>query len=64
VEATRQIRQFANCSQIPILALTANAFAEDKARCFDAGMNEFISKPIAPELLFTTLLKWLRGPSS
>ena len=59
LEATRRIRQCAKGSQVPILALTANAFAEDRARCFHAGMNDFISKPIEPELLFATLLKWL-----
>ena len=59
LEATRQIRRLPGHARTPILAMTANAFAEDKARCFDAGMDDFIVKPIAPESLFTTLLHWL-----
>jgi signal transduction histidine kinase/ActR/RegA family two-component response regulator len=59
LEATRRIRQMPDCAHIPILAMTANAFAEDKARCLEAGMNDFITKPVDPEILFGTLLKWL-----
>jgi two-component system sensor histidine kinase/response regulator len=39
--------------------MTANAFNEDKERCFDAGMNDFLIKPMNPDTLFYTLLKWL-----
>ncbi|PKO94233.1 MAG: hypothetical protein CVU16_04075, partial [Betaproteobacteria bacterium HGW-Betaproteobacteria-10] len=46
-------------AKTPILAMTANAFAEDKARCFAAGMDDFMTKPMVPELLFSTLLKCL-----
>lgn len=59
LEATQLIRKMPRRGSIPILAMTANAFAEDKAKCLDAGMNEFISKPVTPEVLYATLLKWL-----
>jgi len=65
VEATRRIRATAGSKQIPIVAMTANAFAEDKARCFNAGMNDFIAKPFDPDALFATVLKWLsRDPAN
>jgi CheY-like chemotaxis protein len=39
--------------------MTANAFASDRQRCFEAGMNDFISKPVVPEDLLAMLAKWL-----
>jgi nitrogen fixation negative regulator NifL len=59
LEATRRIRELSGCRQIPIIAMTANAFAEDKARCLAAGMDDFLVKPFDPETLFAVLLRWL-----
>ena len=59
LEATRRIRALPTGAAQTIIAMTANTFAEDKARCFDAGMDDFIGKPIDPESFFATLLKWL-----
>ena len=58
LEATRQIRKLPNGQTVPILAMTANAFADDRQRCMDAGMDDFIAKPVDPDILFATLLKW------
>jgi hemerythrin-like metal-binding protein len=60
LEATRRIRALPNGGSRPILAMTANAFVEDKKRCIDAGMNDFVIKPVDPEVLFSIVLKWLR----
>ena len=59
LEATRQIRAIRDPLSTPILAMTANAFAEDKARCLAAGMNDFLVKPFDPEALFSSLIRWL-----
>lgn len=58
LDATRQIRQLPGHESTPILAMTANAFAENKDQCFDAGMDDFIAKPVKLEILYATLLKW------
>jgi len=59
LEATRQIRQLPGCRETPIIAMTANVFAEDKARCSEAGMTDFLAKPFDPGTLFATLLRAL-----
>jgi signal transduction histidine kinase/HPt (histidine-containing phosphotransfer) domain-containing protein/ActR/RegA family two-component response regulator len=57
--ATRAIRALPGWGQRPIVALTANAYDEDRTACLEAGMNDFVAKPVEPESLFATLLKWL-----
>ncbi len=59
LDATRRIRQMPGNQRTPILAMTANAFAEDKARCLEAGMDDFITKPVVPERLYAALAEWL-----
>ncbi len=60
LQATRKIRQLEDKASLPILAMTANATAEDRKLCVDAGMNDYMSKPVDPEVLYSTLLFWLR----
>ena len=65
LQATRELRQPGSGvldPAVPVIALTANAFAEDRARSFAAGMNDFLTKPVDPRRLFDTLAKWLRPP--
>jgi signal transduction histidine kinase/CheY-like chemotaxis protein len=59
VAATTAIRLLANGRRVPILALTANAFAEDRKKCLDAGMNDHLGKPVQPAELFRMILYWL-----
>ncbi len=59
LDATRAIRRSAVDPQVPILAMTANAFAEERERCLDAGMNDHVAKPVVAEHLFSTLHFWL-----
>ncbi|MDP2805966.1 MAG: response regulator, partial [Gallionellaceae bacterium] len=57
--ATQQIRQLPAWAHKPIIAMTANAFDEDRRACIEAGMNDFVAKPVEPSMLYSTLLKWL-----
>ena len=59
LEATRAIRAAGLNRATPIVAMTANAYDEDRQRCLAAGMNAHIGKPVSPPLLFATLLDWL-----
>jgi CheY-like chemotaxis protein len=59
VEATIAIRTLPKYAKTPILAITANAFDEDRQICVDAGMNDHLAKPINSESLYQTLLAWL-----
>jgi two-component system, sensor histidine kinase and response regulator len=59
IEATRRIRSLLGASCPPIIAMTASAFVEDRKRCLDAGMIDYIAKPVDPPVLFKTLLRWL-----
>ena len=63
VEATKAIRAESLNSTTPILAMTANAFDEDRQICLAAGMNDHIAKPVDPQRLFETLLAWLERGS-
>lgn len=66
VEATRALRADSLNRDTPVVAMTANAYEEDRQLCFAAGMNEHLSKPVQPEILYQTLLHWLsrRQPES
>jgi CheY-like chemotaxis protein len=57
--ATRRIRAMERCQHLPIVAMTAYAMAGDRDKSLAAGMNDHITKPIAPEQLFRTLIKWI-----
>ena len=58
-DATGHIREDAAFNDLPVIAMTANALAGDREKCLQAGMNDYVSKPIEPEKLFLTLLKWI-----
>ncbi|WP_343732817.1 ATP-binding protein [Duganella sp.] len=57
--ATRRIRAMERCKHLPIVAMTAYAMAGDRDKSIAAGMNDHVTKPIVPEQLFRTLIKWI-----
>ena len=58
--ATRLLRRDPRLQKFPIIAMTAHALVEERQRCLDAGMNDHVSKPIEPDNLFATLLRWAK----
>ncbi len=58
-QATRAIRSEKRFRRLPIIAMTAHAMAGDREKCFQAGMNDYISKPVIPERLFAVLKGWI-----
>jgi PAS domain S-box-containing protein len=59
MEATRTIRRHFDAARLPVIAMTANAFGEDRTACLAAGMNDHIGKPVDPNTLFEVVLRWL-----
>ena len=64
IQAAREIRSNEKFGSLPIVALTANAMEDDRQRCLAAGMNDFIAKPIKPEILYRKILKWAQCPAT
>ena len=75
LEATRRLRQVASLATLPVIALTAGALAQERERAFQAGMNDFLSKPLDPEALIRTVrqqvervrgapLPWVSAPEA
>ena len=58
--ATKLLRRAPRFQKLPIIAMTAHALVEERQRCLDAGMNDHVSKPIDPDNLFSTLMRWVR----
>jgi PAS domain S-box-containing protein len=63
-EATRLIRQHAERGNIPIIAMTAHAFEQERQRCVAAGMNDHVTKPVEPAKLVATVARWTKGDGS
>ena len=60
-QATRAIRKETQFKDLPIIAMTAHAMTRDRERCIEAGMDDYVAKPIEPDILFSTLTKWVRS---
>jgi CheY-like chemotaxis protein len=63
-EAMRRLRSEKRFAKLPVLALTAKAMKGERERCMEAGASDYLSKPVEPEKLLTTLAQWLRSGAS
>ncbi|MEI6335005.1 MAG: PAS domain S-box protein, partial [Methylococcaceae bacterium] len=63
LQAIRAIRVLPKWAKKPILVMTAGVFDEDRRACLEVGMNDFVAKPVEPDLFYSTLLKWLSPPA-
>jgi len=59
LEATRALRRIDRLAGLPVVAMTANAMDQDRLKCIEAGMNDFLVKPIDPQALCAMLLRWI-----
>lgn len=64
ITATRELRKIERLTNLPIVAMTANAMEQDRRKCMDAGMNDFLVKPIDPPEMWAMLLRWVKPRSS
>ncbi|MFN7053726.1 MAG: response regulator, partial [Gemmobacter sp.] len=62
IEATKRIRQLWSSDRLPVIAMTAHAYAEERQKCLDAGMDDHIAKPVDPAILVQVLNHRLRAP--
>lgn len=60
LEATQLVRANPHLLELPIIAMTANASLSDKEACLNAGMNDYVTKPIDPDLLYRALIRWVK----
>ena len=60
LEATVEIRQDSQYQNLPIVAMTASVLQGDRDKCIEAGMNDYVAKPIEPDSLWEALLKWIK----
>jgi CheY-like chemotaxis protein len=61
IQAAWSIRRLPRHAKTPILAMSGNVFEDDRQRCKDAGMNDFIAKPVRPQALLSALRRWQGG---
>lgn len=62
--ATRKIREIPALKDLPVIAMTANAFAEDRQRCLDVGMNDFLTKPVQADRLYAVIEQFVSLPAA